>query len=142
MKFLNPYLLLYLEILKYVNNHGGPNQTNTNGFKRAILWGMAIHSATDTYAHSSALHGNRITHGNNYSSTVADADNKNYITWRYRDAAFVANKIMEKYNNRSSLSATILFFLLFILFPSIDNSLLYHNLIQYVIPLLLCFIMV
>lgn len=94
------------EILKYVNNHGGPNQTNTNGFKRAILWGMAIHSATDTYAHSSALHGNRITHGNNYSSTVADADNKNYITWRYRDAAFVANKIMEKYNNRSSLSAS------------------------------------
>lgn len=93
------------EILAYVRKNGGKNQNNTNGFKRAVMWGMAIHTATDTYAHSAAVHGAWIEHVKNHSSKVPDADNKDYILWRYKDASAVAGQMMEQYNNKAALTA-------------------------------------
>lgn len=93
------------EILSYVRKNGGKNQNNTKGFKRAVMWGMAIHTATDIYAHSAAIHGVRIKHEKNYSSKVDDADNKEYISWRYEDASSVAKHMMSKYNNKEALTA-------------------------------------
>lgn len=93
------------EILAYVREHGGKDQNNTNGFKRAVMWGMAIHTATDTYAHSAAVRGTRIKHVKNYSSTIPDADNKEYIAWRYTDASSVARQMMGQYNNKAALTA-------------------------------------
>ena len=34
------------------NNEKAQAQKETVGFRRAFVWGMAIHAATDTYAHS------------------------------------------------------------------------------------------
>lgn len=80
-------------------------QGNTNGFKRALVWGMAIHTATDAYAHSAEFCGDRIKHENIHSQSVPDADNKNYLIWRYRDALAVAKNMMNKYVNNEELTA-------------------------------------
>lgn len=91
-------------ILSYIkgNNAGNTsaqNQGNTKGFKRAVVWGMALHSATDTYAHSTNDRNGQITHAGGY------ADNEKYIAARYYDAVSVARQIMNRYNNDGSLTA-------------------------------------
>lgn len=77
------------------------NQGNTNGFKRAFVWGMAIHTATDTYAHSAMYKGTVIQH----TGLAADADNVAYIRRRYEDAASVASQMMNCYTNKRQLTA-------------------------------------
>lgn len=77
------------------------NQGNTNGFKRALVWGMAIHTATDTYAHSAMYRGTIIKH----TGLGADADNIDYIRRRYTDASSVANQMMSCYKSKRALTA-------------------------------------
>nr|MBP3598937.1 hypothetical protein [Eubacterium sp.] len=86
-------------------NEGNPDakkQGNTAGFKRAIVWGMAIHSATDTYAHSAQIGGNRIGHTVDYAT---NADNPDYRNGRYTDAQAVARQMMAKYISGDDLVA-------------------------------------
>lgn len=74
-----------------INKTYGKSQKDTKGFRRAFLWGMAIHSATDIFAHSAYVNGKRITHEN------ADADKVKYIEERYKDANVIAKQMMNKY---------------------------------------------
>lgn len=74
-----------------INKTYGKSQKDTKGFRRAFLWGMAIHSATDIFAHSAYVNGKRITHEN------ADADKVKYIEERYKDANVIAKHMMNKY---------------------------------------------
>lgn len=87
------------------SNSKAQSQKNSNGFKRAFVWGMAIHTATDVYAHSAEICGNRIKHDKIHSSTVPDADNTKYRTWRYVDASSIASQMMNKYINKQQLTA-------------------------------------
>ncbi len=93
--------------MKYFNKGDvdAQEQENTDGFKRAIVWGMAIHTATDVYAHSAMIGGNRITHTKTLSSKLADADNPEYCMWRYYDAEAIAEQIMAKYEKPEELTA-------------------------------------
>ncbi len=91
------YILYYIK-KNNKNNTSAQKQTNSKGFKRAVLWGMALHSATDTYAHSAQIKGKRIKHTGGYT----DADDKTYIGTRYQDATAVARKIMNKYAAKPS----------------------------------------
>lgn len=74
-----------------INKTYGKSQKDTKGFRRAFLWGMAIHSATDIFAHSAYVNGKRITHEND------DADKVKYIEERYKDANVIAKQMMNKY---------------------------------------------
>ena len=74
-----------------INKTYGKSQKDTKGFRRAFLWGMAIHSATDIFAHSVYVNGKRITHEND------DADKVKYIEERYKDANVIAKQMMNKY---------------------------------------------
>lgn len=77
------------------------NQGNSNGFKRAFVWGMAIHTATDVYAHSARYKGTVIKH----TDLANDADNIDYIRRRYDNAASVAGQMMNCYLNKRQLTA-------------------------------------
>lgn len=93
-------------VLKYMKgrnsgNSGAQNQKNTDGFKRAIVWGMAIHTATDAYAHSAEDRYGRIKHTGDYY----DADRTGYIGYRYQDASSVAEQMMKKYKSKGELTA-------------------------------------
>ena len=92
------YALYYMKS-QNKNNADAQSQKLTNGFKRSFVWGMAIHTATDTYAHSTRNASGMITHANDY------ADNINYIEYRYLDAADIAKKMMNKYTSGNSLTA-------------------------------------
>lgn len=84
----------------------GKGGNNTKGFQRAFIWGMAIHSATDIFSHSSFNSQGRILHEYNQSVLVYDADNRNYYPERFSDACEVAKRIMSKYNAKKKLLAT------------------------------------
>lgn len=86
-------------ILSWLKSHNSSakSQKNSNGFKRAVLWGMAIHTATDVYSHSTDVWGERIKHEKKHSSTVPDADNRKYISNRYKNASTIASRMMYKY---------------------------------------------
>lgn len=79
-------------------------QKDGKGFRRAILWGMAIHSATDIYAHSIRYKEKRITH------TVVNgkkrADDVTVCPRRYEDAKQIAEKMMKKYIAKARLRAS------------------------------------
>lgn len=92
------YILYYLK----ENYSKAKKQSNSNGFKRAVIWGMAIHSATDTYAHSAETRSGTIKHN---KGAYVDADNPDYVTERYRDAQKVAEQIMDKYRSQKKLTA-------------------------------------
>ncbi len=94
------YILYYIK-KNNKNNTNAQNQKNSKGFKKAVLWGMALHAATDTYAHSAQIKSGRIKHTGGYT----DADDKTYIGTRYQDAAAVARKIMNKYITKGELTA-------------------------------------
>ena len=66
--------------LSRINSTYKKSQKDTPGFRRAFLWGMAMHSAADIFAHSAYYpNGVAITHGNG-------ADEKGTIGERYYDA--------------------------------------------------------
>ena len=94
------YALTYMKN-KNENNADAQNQKNTDGFKRAFVWGMAIHTATDAYAHSTRNASGDIKH----VGGEKDADNKDYSEYRFTEALYIARKIMDKYTSNGSLTA-------------------------------------
>lgn len=72
-------------------------QKDTAGFRRAFVWGMAIHSATDIFAHSVRYKGALIDHTNNI------ADNPGYCDARCKDAQIVAKQMMKIYKKKEKL---------------------------------------
>ncbi|MCI8365289.1 MAG: S8 family serine peptidase [Eubacterium sp.] len=85
------------------NNEKAQAQKETVGFRRAFIWGMAIHAATDTYAHSVRYQGKLITHSTKVNG-VERADSTEVCRNRYKDAQKIASQIMERYINKQSLS--------------------------------------
>lgn len=87
------------------NNEKAKKQKNTAGFHRAVIWGMAIHSATDTYAHSVRYNSEYLRHvkGDN---GINIADDPYTCHWRYEDAQQVARKIMSKYTKSGSVTTS------------------------------------
>ena len=64
--------------------------------KRQFLWGMAIHSLTDAFAHSSTVKGKRIVHTKKESQ---NADNINYYPERWKCASKAATNALTLYNS-------------------------------------------
>lgn len=89
---------------KYQSNSKVQKQKDSVGFRRAFLWGMAIHSATDIYAHSVRYQGSRITHSTKVND-VYRADSTEVCTARYEDAQKIARQMMNQYKNGNSLCA-------------------------------------
>lgn len=78
----------------------------TRGRKRAFIWGMAIHTATDVYAHSVFVGKHHLDHETKTENgkevpkdqwAVAD-DIYTYSNRYFEDAQAVARKCMDKYN--------------------------------------------
>ena len=86
-------------------NEKAQKQKDTAGFRRAFIWGMAIHSATDIYAHSVWYNGNRITH-TPQANGIKKADDPEICRPRYEDAYDVAGKIMDKYTKSGSVTVS------------------------------------
>lgn len=86
------------------NNSKAKKQSNSNGFKRAVICGMAIHSATDVYAHSTRTRSGDIIHPS--TGIKNGADDKEYIKERYDDAATVARRMMLRYSEKKELRVT------------------------------------
>ncbi len=85
------------------NNEKAQTQKETVGFRRAFVWGMAIHAAADTYAHSVRYQGKLITHTMT-ANGLEPADSTEVCRNRYLDAQKIARQIMERYINKQSLS--------------------------------------
>lgn len=66
--------------------------------KSLILYGMALHQAADTFAHSSYVNGRRIKHEDNDNNGIKDADDKNYSKNRYSCACKVAAAVLTHIN--------------------------------------------
>ncbi len=94
------YILARMKSLNS-GNKSAQQQGNTNGFKKAVVWGMAIHSATDIYAHSTQIGTGKgaITHEG------GAADNPDYCVWRYIEATEVARQLMERYEENEEVVA-------------------------------------
>ena len=79
----------------------------TKGQKRAFVWGMAIHTATDAFAHSAFVKSGgawcHLAHGkpNNGKSVNNYADNTGKYPERFQAAENVVGKIIAKYDGQS-----------------------------------------
>ena len=75
------------------NNKVNPQEKYavTNHNKALLLYGMALHTATDTFAHSAFVDGKQILHTINYEN---NADNINNISNRYDCAKVVARNLL------------------------------------------------
>ena len=93
--------------LSRINSTYNKTQKDTPGFRRAFLWGMAIHSATDTYAHSVRYNGDPIMHDSIWVEGVEKkkADYPGICRERFLDAHKIAQQMMTKYNNKQPLQA-------------------------------------
>lgn len=83
------------------------NKSNpTNGDKRAFVWGMALHSLADCFAHNTYI----TIRGKNYPIThdgeYPYADTITYKEERYQHAFLAVRSAMEKYNNSSHPNGT------------------------------------
>ncbi|MCI5732040.1 MAG: hypothetical protein MR304_10940, partial [Eubacterium sp.] len=77
----------------------------SSGTKRAFVWGMAIHTLADAFAHSSAtFSGTRVKH--NSSNKAIDADNTSYLSLRWSSAQKAVNLAIKKYTAASKPSGT------------------------------------
>lgn len=96
--------------LKRINNDNNTKQEDTKGFRRAFLWGMAMHIAADIFSHSSFKGNTYIKHEYNVSALVKDADNINLLPERYDDASEVVRKMLSKYKEggKSVVAADLL----------------------------------
>ena len=83
-----------------VNERYKKSQKNTKGFQRAMIWGMAIHSAMDIFSHSTYVNGSPILH----TKDMQDADRVKYLEERYKDASVVAKQIMKAYISKRELT--------------------------------------
>ncbi len=81
---------------EYSTNSKAQAQKDTVGFRRAFVWGMAIHAATDIFAHSVMYKGEWIDHTTKVNG-VDRADSTEVCTARFHDAQKVAQQIMKRY---------------------------------------------
>lgn len=72
----------------------------TSGTKRAFVWGMALHSLGDAYAHSTW------TKKNGVISHSEGADNNNFISQRWKHAKQAVNAAITKYKLGANASGT------------------------------------
>ena len=110
---------------RYKNNDKAQAQKETVGFRRAFVWGMAIHAATDTYAHSVRYQGKLISHTTTVNG-VERADSTEVCNNRFLDAQKIAKQIMNKYLNKQSLSVYDL------ILPQAPTDYQIYNLYNYV----------
>lgn len=75
----------------------------TNGKKRAFVWGMAIHTAADVFAHSAFVQSGgawcHLAHGKNNDNDYADHTGK--YPERFQAAENVVGKIVAKYDSQN-----------------------------------------
>lgn len=82
---------------RYKGNAKVKAQTDSKSFRRAFVWGMAIHSATDIYAHSVRYNGKHLIHKDKDKNGNPQADSKDICGSRFNDAKKIAEKMMKKY---------------------------------------------
>ncbi len=76
---------------KAIGDGSAQKPKNTNGFKKAVVWGMAIHTATDIFSHNAKTRLCDLTHD------AGLADRRSCVPKRYEDATEVARRMMAKY---------------------------------------------
>lgn len=81
------------------SNSDAKDQEDTKGFRRAIIWGMAIHCATDIYAHSACVNGKLINHDDLYNGEK-QADCMDYILDRHSLAVRAAKQMLTAYADK------------------------------------------
>lgn len=91
--------------LSRINSTYNKSQKDTKGFRRAFIWGMAIHSATDIFAHSAYEGSTPIKHTKN-SRGKLDADDPEKAHERFVDANTIAQQMMKKYKAKAKLEVT------------------------------------
>lgn len=73
---------------------------NTEENRGLLLWGMAMHTAADVFAHSSYTeYNNNMTYISHESSEIKEADNSSYIPARYKAAKAVVKNVLAHYVN-------------------------------------------
>lgn len=85
-------------------NSSAQSQDNNEGFKRAILWGMALHTATDIYAHSVRYEDKYINH--DIANGRERADDPGVCTERFEHAKKIATQIFARYKKKESLTVS------------------------------------
>ena len=88
--------------LSRINSTYNKSQKDTKGFRRAFIWGMAIHSATDIFAHSTYENSKPIKHDVN-ARGKKNADDPDRIRERFVDAQIIAKQMMTKYKAKAKL---------------------------------------
>ena len=69
--------------------------TPSPGVKRAFVWGMAIHTLADSFAHSvTTWSGSRVKHSS--SNKSVDADNTAYLSMRWTSAQKAVKLALKK----------------------------------------------
>lgn len=73
---------------------------NTEENRGLLLWGMAMHTVADVFAHSSYTeYNNNMTYISHESSEIKEADNSSYIPTRYKAAKAVVKNVLAHYVN-------------------------------------------
>ena len=71
---------------------------NTEENRGLLLWGMAMHTAADVFAHSSYTeYNNQMTYISHESTEIKEADNSAYIPARYKAAKAVVKNVLRHY---------------------------------------------
>lgn len=88
------------------------NKSNpTNGEKRAFVWGMALHSLADCFAHNTYITVNGKNYPISHDRKYPYADTITYKEERYQHAFLAVRSAMEKYKDSSHPNGTYTDFL-------------------------------
>ncbi len=83
---------------------------DTDGRRRAFIWGMALHSLADAFAHSAYRKLNGSYHAITHSGKYTGADNVKVVPKRYRNAKEAVALAMKKYTASGHPSGTYMEF--------------------------------
>ena len=73
---------------------------NTEENRGLLLWGMAMHTAADVFAHSSYTeYNNKMTYISHEASEINEADNSSYIPARFNATKAVVKNVLAHYIN-------------------------------------------
>ena len=73
---------------------------NTQENRSLLLWGMAMHTAADVYAHSSYTeHEGKMTYISHETTVLKEADNTEFVTARYTSSKQVVKNVLNHYLN-------------------------------------------
>lgn len=71
---------------------------NTPENRGLLLWGMAMHTAADVFAHSSyTMHDGKMTYISHELSVINEADNAEFVPARYASAKAVVKNVLKHY---------------------------------------------